>query len=234
MVAIAVVEDEREFSETLKEHLHRYAGERHATLQVDCFSDGADFIERFHGQYQIVFMDIVMPQMGGLDAARQLRTLDADVCLIFITSMAQYAIRGYEVDAMDFVLKPVPYDLFAIKMDKAMARLPVDDVIHVPVAGGMRSIRFSQIRYVESNKHYLHFHTQEGEFRIRETMGSIVDRFPERSFIQIRNSILVNMAYVTGVTSTEVQVGSETLPLARSYRTEFRGRLAAYMAGGVR
>lgn len=65
-------------------------------------------------------MDIAMPQMNGLETAKRLRAVDKNVCLIFITTLAQYAIKGYEVDALDFLIKPVRFDLFSIKLEKQL------------------------------------------------------------------------------------------------------------------
>lgn len=233
MVRVAIVEDDDEFASTLEEYVRRYAGETHRAFGIDRYVDGSVFLDGFRGQYQIVFMDVVMPHMNGLETARQLRDRDPNVCLMFITSMAQYAIRGYEVDALDYVLKPLSYDLFRIKFDKALVRVHTDDRFTVVLPGEVRSIDFSRIMYLESDKHYVHIHTADGEFRVRDTIRNLSPRFEGRGFAAIRASILVNMAYVTAASADEVMVNGEHLPIARTYRNDFRRRLTVFMAGGV-
>lgn len=233
MLQVAVVEDDDAFAATLDGYIRRYSKDRHRGIDMTRYHDGEAFLEGFQGQYQIVFMDIVMPHTNGLEAARQLRQRDSGVCLIFITSMAQYAICGYEVDALDYVLKPLEYDLFRIKLDKAVARVHVDDRVAIAVPGGVRSLEFSHIVYVESNKHYVQWHTTEGEFRTRDMISNLAPRLLGHGFAAIRASVLVNMAYVTQATVGEVTVGDTRLPVARTYRADFRDRLTVFMAGGV-
>ncbi|MBR1813100.1 MAG: response regulator transcription factor [Lachnospiraceae bacterium] len=120
MIRIAVVEDEKEYSDQLFSYLERFRKETHQAVSAELFCDGMSFLDEYKGDFDIVFMDIAMPHMNGLEAAKKLRQVDGIVCLIFITTLAQYAIRGYEVDALDFLVKPVTYELFRLKLEKAL------------------------------------------------------------------------------------------------------------------
>lgn len=233
MLTVAIVEDDDEFAATLDSYIRRYVNETHRAIDIDRYHDGTQFLDSYQGQYQIVLMDVVMPHMNGLEVAKHLRSRDRDVCLIFITNMVQYAIHGYEVDAIDYVLKPLDYDLFRIKFGKAVARVHIDEKFTIPLPGGARTISFSRIIYVESNKHYVHLHTTEGEFRMRDTVRNLAPRFLNNGFAAIRASVLINMAYVTQVTAGDVVLGDIRLPVARTYRADFRERLTVFLSGGV-
>ena len=155
------------------------------------------------------------------------------MCLIFLTSMAQYAIRGYEVAALDFVIKPLAYDLFKIKLEKAIAHIKVDESFHIPVSNGFQTVRFSQIRYVESSKHYLYFHTETGDYRMRGSMRDITAAFLANGFAAASASLLINLSYVEQASGSEVTVAGERLSVARTYKNDFWNRLTVYMSGGI-
>ena len=114
MIRIAVVEDEKESQEQLVSYISRYEKESEKKFEVTVFSDGMDIVENYDPVWDIIFMDIRMKHLDGMQAAEKIRKYDPAVVLIFITTMAQYAIRGYEVDALDFVLKPVAYAQFSM------------------------------------------------------------------------------------------------------------------------
>lgn len=233
MIRIAVVEDELEIAQQLMQYIRRYSKEGHRTIEVEHFSDGASFLDEYHGRFQIVFMDIVMPHLDGLEAAHRLRELDQNVCLIFITSMGQYAIRGYEVNALDFIVKPVEYDLFRIKIEKAISHIREDESFQFPVANGVQTLRFSQVQYVESYKHYLYFHTDGDTYRMRGSMRDICQQFESNGFALAGGSLLVNLARVDSATKNEVTVGGVIFPIARTYRAEFWSRMTVFMNGGL-
>ena len=109
MVRIAIVEDEQEQADRLQSHIRRYGEEHQIGTQVTVCSNVITFLEQYKAEFDIVFMDIMMPMMNGMDAAHLLREKDDKVMLIFVTSMRQYALQGYDVAAADFIVKPVPY-----------------------------------------------------------------------------------------------------------------------------
>ena len=112
MIQIAIVEDEEIYVKQLTEYIRKYQTERGRSIKVTVFGDGEDITENYSGGFDIILMDIQMRFMDGMTAAEKIRQMDQKVIIMFITNMIQYAVRGYEVDAMDYVVKPVEYFLF--------------------------------------------------------------------------------------------------------------------------
>lgn len=144
---VAVVDDDVRESATLKKYLSDYAEEEGVEINVSAYSDGAAFLDGFKSVFDIVFMDIDMPNLDGLNAARKLRETDGDVVLIFVTNLAQYAIKGYEVNALDYLLKPLSYATFRLRMMKAVSRVvrTKNDVFEILRRGGVYIIALSVI-----------------------------------------------------------------------------------------
>lgn len=123
MFKIAIVEDREETRESLNRFVRQYAQEQGLQVEISLITDGAEIAEHYTPGFDIIFMDVEMPRLDGFGAAEAIRAVDADVVLVFVTNMAQYAIRGYEVDALDYVLKPVNYYQFCTKLSRAIQRV---------------------------------------------------------------------------------------------------------------
>lgn len=123
MFKIAIVEDREETRESLNRFVRQYAQEQGLQVEIRLITDGAEIAEHYTPGFDIIFMDVEMPRLDGFGAAEAIRAVDADVVLVFVTNMAQYAIRGYEVDALDYVLKPVNYYQFCTKLSRAIQRV---------------------------------------------------------------------------------------------------------------
>ena len=107
MIRIALVEDDPAYAEQLLSYLKEYEKESKERISVQTFSDGEDIVTEYRADYDIILMDVEMKFMDGMSAAEEIRKMDTEVVIIFITNMPQYAIQGYRVDALDYVLKPV-------------------------------------------------------------------------------------------------------------------------------
>ena len=119
-VKIAIVEDEAASAQLLEECLLRYRTEAGAEMMITRFSNAEELLRDYRGEFDLLFMDVDMPGINGIDASRRLREMDSRVVLIFVTNLAQYAIYGYEVDALDYILKPVNYYALKLKLRKAL------------------------------------------------------------------------------------------------------------------
>ena len=234
MIRVAIVEDEEKCSDELKEYIAKYAEKSGETFNVATFADGLDFISDYVAEYDVIFMDIMMPNLNGMDAAKKLRELDKTVCLIFVTNMAQYAIKGYEVGAIDFMLKPIAYFDFAMKLEKAVyfSRNRGASVC-IATELGMTRVRVSDVIYVQSDKHYIDFHTAAGVYRKRAALKEAEDALGGGNFARCNHSTLVNLDYVSGVEGNDVTVAGETLSISRSKKKEFTDKLTVYLGRSV-
>ena len=112
---IAIVEDEDAAASVLKGYIEKYAAKSGQQFHIERFTNGVDFLKDYQSIYSVVFMDIQMPQRDGMSTAFDLRELDKTVSIIFVTNLSQYAQKGYEVDAVSYLMKPVTYYDFELK-----------------------------------------------------------------------------------------------------------------------
>ena len=166
MIRVAIVEDEAEIREQLMGYVQRYTRQYGTAFEEKTVADGLEILEDYRPAYDLILLDIEMKHLDGMETARRIRELDPEVMLVFITNMAQYAIKGYAVGALDYVLKPVPYFAFSQQLQKVEEQLRrrTRHYLAVPVEGGLRRLDTSRIYYIESEGHRVHFYTEEGDF----------------------------------------------------------------------
>ncbi len=202
VVHVAIVEDEAVHQKTLKEYLDRYAKENSTAFHIDVFPNPILLLENYKPVYDLIFMDIQMPDINGMETARRLRAVDQNVLLIFVTSLAQYAIEGYEVAAMDYILKPVQYFSFAMKLTKVIWRINADAGNAVKIANnsGSSRLRLLDILYIEISGHTITYHTLDGgSVSGTGTLSEVEERLQGKQFARCNSCYLVNLQYVGNV-----------------------------------
>lgn len=233
MIRVAIVEDEAEIREQLMGYVQRYTRQYGTAFEVKTFADGLEILEDYRPAYDLILLDIEMKHLDGMETARRIRELDPEVMLVFITNMAQYAIKGYAVGALDYVLKPVPYFAFSQQLQKVEEQLRrrTRHYLAVPVEGGLRRLDTSRIYYIESEGHRVHFYTEEGDFTAPGALKALEEKLADRPFARCNSGYLVNLAQVQAVQQNTVEVGPYELQVSRPKRKSFLAALTDYIGG---
>ncbi len=223
MYQIAIVEDVDIAAQAIEGHLTKFGEEFGEQFHITRFRYGMQFLTKYQAIYDIVFMDIEMPLLNGMDTATKFRELDQTTILIFVTNLTQYAIRGYEVDALDYILKPVGYAAFSMKMRRALRRVvPLSShKIVISTKSGDFSISVNSIKYIDSVGHQITYHTEEKEYQAYGTLKNVEASLPEGMFYRCNSGILVNLDFVVGISGNDVLLSNESLPVSRARKKEF-------------
>ncbi|MEE3469062.1 MAG: LytTR family DNA-binding domain-containing protein [Butyrivibrio hungatei] len=225
MINICIVEDESDQADLLRNYIQTYGNKNNRQFNITHFSDGIDLVDEYRAQFDIILLDIQMKHLDGMVAAEKIRKVDADVVIIFITSTVRYAVQGYAVDALGYVLKPVPYLQFEQLFDKAISRVMTKkEKLYIRVSVDERQLKLDcdNIYYIESQRNNVCIHCADEDYITAGPLKKFEEMLSGHGFSKCHNAYIVNLSYVEGVRKEEVLLTSGiVLPISRARKKEF-------------
>ena len=228
---IAVCDDDFAFAEQLKNLIDNYY--RTPDVSVCVFTSAAELLGKLkqnHDAFAAVFLDIEMPGIDGIQAAASIRTLSADVQIIFLTSHTELAMEGYEVRALRFLAKPVDEE----KLHEVLSLLDksINDVQCIVISDGGSKIlvKYSDIFYIKAENVYLQIVTKNKNYLIRKKLAEIESELDNGKFVRIHRSYIVGLAHIKSYDGKSVIMTSGAeLPLSRSCEKQFKDAVMNYL-----
>ena len=231
MVRVALVEDDAADRQRLHEYLQQYERDSGERFRVTLFADGDEITEDYRADYDIILLDIEMTFVDGMTAAERIRQKDQEVVIIFITNMPQYVMKGYTVDALDYVLKPVSYYAFSQRIDRALARMKkrTKAYLTVPIHGGVQKVDLSELKYIEVQDHDLLYHLRRETIQTKGVLSEVEEQLREQPFFRCGKSYLINLEYVDRIQNNDVIIEETRIPISRQKRKALMDALNTYM-----
>jgi DNA-binding LytR/AlgR family response regulator len=232
IVNCIIVDDEPVAREILESHLRKVDA-------VNVIATCKNAIEAFNqinsNQIDLIFLDINMPEISGLSFAK---SINKNIKVIFTTAYREYAIDGFNLQAVDYLLKPISFERLLQAVNKYIGESNVEvvnssleiqqekvDFIFVRADRKMMKINFSEINYIESFSDYLKFHLDDKIIVTRETITSIEAKLPKTNFLRIHRSFIVCIAKINSFTNEFIEVNEKALPISRSYKKDVLTKL---------
>ena len=231
---IVICDDDPVCLEAAAAAVEAWAADRHQRIEIAVFDNGDDLIDHLQQRpSNILLLDIFMPMFSGMDIAREIRSFDHDLIIVFLTSSPEYAIESYDVRASGYLLKPLDCDKLRRVMDRCLNDLePLPKRIILRTAGGYLSQQISEIECVEAqNKTMIITRTDGGHLESTDTLSNLEQKLTiEAGFFKCHRSYLVNLFAVEHFTMTEIITKSgRSIPIARGFGKAFKDAYFALM-----
>lgn len=235
-IRVAVVDDNLEDRERLVAFLAKYKEENPGfSYEVEVFDAVFPFVDKYSKRFDAIFMDIDFHHASeGFTAIEEIRKVDMDTNVIFVTNMAKFAVKGYEVAAFDFVVKPIVYNVFTMKMSRLLGNLSSKRSRDVTIGGGGSKVRVNteKLLYVEVEKHKITYHTVDGLMQTYDSMKHVEESLSDPLFVKCNNCYLVNLRFVDTLDGDYVYVGKDKLLISSPRKAAFKKELAKFICGG--
>jgi two-component system, LytTR family, response regulator len=227
MITCIAIDDEPKALEVIERYCQKIAS---VSLKAT-FREPLRAIEFLNREkIDLIFLDINMPEINGMQL---LQTLSPRPLIIFTTAYSQYAVESYDLNAVDYLLKPATFERFLMAVNKAVAALAsknttvINEDAVVFIKSGPQTYRVivSEILYLEKNGNYITVHLKEGNILIRENMADIFDLLPAADFIRVHKSYVVGIRHISMIEVHQLIVNGEKIPIGSTYRDLLRERL---------
>ena len=229
MINICIVEDEKDQADILTGLINAYKKTHNTDFTITHFTDGIDLVEGYSEQFDIILLDIQLPHLNGMEAAEKIRTLDNDVVIIFITSTVSYAVQGYAVDALGYVLKPVSPVAFEKLLEKSIDKVNASkQKVYIKISVDDRQLKLDceTIYFIESACNNVIVHCRQGNYTTIGPLKRFEEMLSDKGFFKCHNAYLVNLSLVDAVRKEEVILPDGTaLPISRAKKKEFMSEL---------
>ena len=230
-IRIAVVEDEEANALQIEKFVALYAKNNKIVVELSKFADGECFLKQKES-FDAVFMDIELPGIDGITCSKCLRKRDKTVLIVFITNLSQLAIRGYEVSAFDFIVKPVLYSDFSFKLQRIFSALQSkngDVTIKLENRETMEFVNLKDIVYVEILNHNLIYHLTNRDFVTKGRLADVEERLKPYHFLKCNRCYLVNPAHIKMVSGFNLSLTTADVTISRPQKASFLRELNEYL-----
>ena len=233
MTRIVIAEDDPHCARQLQQFIRDFGRETGRTFQITCYDNGEDLVEHYKPEFDLILMDVDMPFMDGMTAAGYVREKDPEVVIVFVTNLAQYAIQGYSVNALDYILKPLNYFSFSQRLGRALQFIHKKEAafLTVMVKGGAIKLEVDGIFYIERLGRQLMFHTRSGIHASTATLQQVEQDLEGKGFARCNKGYLVNLEHVTGIQDGCAVVDGDRLLISRGRRASFLEALTDWVGG---
>ena len=230
-INIAIIEDSHADSSLLKEYLEKYTKDTKFEVTIDIYESSSEFLFKYVGQYEVIFFDIELHEneLNGIEAAKSVRKIDSNCEIVFVTNLGRYAIEGYQVRALDFILKPITYESFSFRIEKIFSKFAntQEKRLKIKSKGLYYNIAVDDIIYIEINNHSCVFYgyfENNGVISSVETwssMKAVEETIKGPNFVRCNNSTLVNLKFVTKIEKENIFLGNIKLSISRNRKKSF-------------
>ena len=228
---IAIIEDEEAMSNQLVSYFAKFGKDYNESFSFAIFNNAETFLKNYKKEYSVVLMDINLPGMSGMECVKKLREIDDTVLVIFVTNLSQFAVDGYEVKAFDFVVKPISYYNFSLKLKRALSHLSSLNNYELIISTKDKKyfININQLIYIEIRNHTIIYHLVNEEIKGSGTLKSLYTNLKKHHFAFCNQCYLVNLAFVKGIDDGFLLINNEKIRIASSRKKSFMQELTAYI-----
>ncbi len=228
---IAIIEDEEAMSNQLVSYFAKFGKDYNESFSFAIFNNAETFLKNYKKEYSVVLMDINLPGMNGMECVKKLREIDDTVLVVFVTNLSQFAVDGYEVKAFDFVVKPISYYNFSLKLKRALSHLSSLNNYELIISTKDKKyfININQLIYIEIRNHTIIYHLVNEEIKGSGTLKSLYTNLKKHHFAFCNQCYLVNLAFVKGIDDGFLLINNEKIRIASSRKKSFMQELTAYI-----
>lgn len=228
---IAIIEDEEAMSNQLVSYFAKFGKDYNESFSFAIFNNAETFLKNYKKEYSVVLMDINLPGMNGMECVKKLREIDDTVLVVFVTNLSQFAVDGYEVKAFDFVVKPISYYNFSLKLKRALSHLSSLNNYELVISTKDKKyfININQLIYIEIRNHTIIYHLVNEEIKGSGTLKSLYTNLKKHHFAFCNQCYLVNLAFVKGIDDGFLLINNEKIRIASSRKKSFMQELTAYI-----
>ncbi|WP_298540183.1 LytTR family DNA-binding domain-containing protein [uncultured Aquimarina sp.] len=193
---------------------------------IGSFENPIDAMESLKNEsIDVVFLDIQMPELKGTDFAK---LIPSSTQVIFTTAYSEYALEGFELNALDYLLKPITFDRFLVAVTKIKKNIPptnIEDTITIKSGYDLHKIKYCDIHYIESDSEYVVFNTDSKKIMSHQTLKSLNEALPNSFFIRVHRSFIVNKYKVTALKGKDLFLSEIKIPVSSSYYESVKEQL---------
>ncbi len=232
-ISCIIVDDEAIAREIIETHVSKI---KNINVIASCSNPMEAFNVISNHDIELVFLDINMPEISGISFAK---SINKDIKIIFTTAYRDYAVEGFELQAVDYLLKPIAFErllkavntyfeVYSEPKNRTIEQTEANNFMFVRSDRRMIKIDFDAIVYVESYSDYIKIHLASESIVTRETISAIEAKLPTDSFIRIHRSYIISIDNITSFTNEHINIHNKALPISRSYKKDVLIRLEEY------